>query len=103
MERISEVDRELNLLLVKMTNNPVFDWIMQTIQISFGSYDYVLYEDAYYREKTIKNWRETAMAIADREPLKALSFIGYHYVMLNRCIRENNDKHPSDNQKDGKE
>lgn len=103
MKRISDVDRELNLLLVKMTKNPVFNWIMQTIQISFGSYDYVLYEDAYYREKTIKNWRETAMAIADREPLKALSFIGYHYVMLNRCIRENNDKHTSDNQKDGKE
>jgi GntR family transcriptional regulator, transcriptional repressor for pyruvate dehydrogenase complex len=96
MERIGEVDRELNLLLVKMTKNPIFDWIMRTIQISFGSYDYVLYENAYYREKTIKNWRETAMAIADREPLKALSFIGYHYVMLNRCIRENKD-----NQNDG--
>lgn len=89
MERIREVDRELNLLLAKMTKNPIFDWIMQTIQISFGSYDYVLYEDTYYREKTISNWRETAAAIADREPLEALSFIGYHYVMLNRCIREN--------------
>jgi DNA-binding FadR family transcriptional regulator len=103
MTSISRVDRELNLLLVKMTKNPIFDWIMQTIQISFGSYDYVLYEDTYYREKTIVNWRETALAIADREPLKALSFIGYHYVMLNRCIRENNDKPTSDNQKDGKE
>ena len=92
MARISKVDQELNLLLVKMTKNPLFDWIMQTIQISFGSYDCVLYEDAYYREKTINNWRETAMAIADREPLKALSFIGYHYVLLNRCIRENKDK-----------
>jgi GntR family transcriptional repressor for pyruvate dehydrogenase complex len=103
MERISKVDRELNLLLAKMTKNPIFDWIMQTIQISFGSYDYVLYEDAYYREKTIKNWRETAAAIADREPLTALSFIGYHYVMLNRCIRENKDKKLSDKQKGGQE
>ncbi len=103
MKHISEVDRELNLLLVKMTKNPIFDWIMQTIQISFGSYDYVLYEDAYYREKTINNWRETAMAIADREPLKALSFIGYHYVMLNRCIRENKHSQISKNQKDGRE
>jgi GntR family transcriptional regulator, transcriptional repressor for pyruvate dehydrogenase complex len=92
MKRIRKVDRDLNLLLVKMTKNPLFDWIMQTIQISFGSYDYVLYEDAYYREKTISNWRETATAIAEREPLKALSFIGYHYVMPNRCIRENKDK-----------
>lgn len=103
MERISKVDVELNLLLVKMTQNPIFDWIMRTIQISFGSYDYVLYEDAYYREKTIKNWRETAVAIADREPLKALSFIGYHYVMLNRCIREKKDRQKIDNKKDGKE
>jgi DNA-binding FadR family transcriptional regulator len=103
MERIRKVDRELNLLLAKMTKNPIFDWIMQTIQISFGSYDYVLYEDAYYREKTIKNWRETAAAIADREPLVALSFIGYHYVMLNRCIREKEDKKMSGNQKDGQE
>lgn len=86
MERIRKVDRELNLLLAKMTKNPIYDWIMQTIQISLGSNDYVLYEDADFREKTIKNWRETAAAIAEREPLKALSFIGYHYVMLNRCI-----------------
>ena len=55
MERISEVDRELNLMLVKMTKNPLFDWIMRTIQISFGSYDYLLYEDAYYLEKTMNN------------------------------------------------
>jgi GntR family transcriptional repressor for pyruvate dehydrogenase complex len=95
LAQIKEVDRALNLLLVKMTKNPLFDWIMQTVQISLGSYDYVLYEDAYYRERTIKNWRETAAAIADREPLKALSFIGYHYVLLNRCIRENKTK-PSD-------
>lgn len=92
MTRISEVDQELNLLLAKMTKNPIFEWIMRTIQISFGSYDWVLYDDAYYREKTIKNWRETAIAIAEREPLKALSFIGYHYVLLNRCIHENKTK-----------
>lgn len=93
MEHIRKIDQELNLLLAKMTKNPIYDWIMQTIQISLGSYDYVLYEDVYYREKTIKNWRETATAIAEREPLKALSFIGYHYVILNRCIVEkNNDR-----------
>ncbi len=94
LAKIKELDRALNLKLVKMTKNPLFDWIMQTVQISLGSYDYVLYEDAYYREKTIRNWRETAAAIADREPLKALSFIGYHYVLLNRCIREKKAKKP---------
>ena len=103
MDRIRKVDQELNLQLVKMTKNPLFDWIMQAIQLSFGSYDYVLYEDAYYREKTIKNWKETAVAIADREPLKALSFIGYHYVLLNRCIREKEDKRMPDKKKDGEE
>ncbi len=89
MNRILQIDRELNLLLVKMTKNPIFEWIMRTIQLSFGSYDNVLYEDPYFREKTIQNWYETVAAIVDREPLKALSFIGYHYVMLNRCIQEN--------------
>ena len=101
MQSIREVDRELNLLLAKMTDNPIFDWIMQTIQITLGSYDYVLYEDAAYREKTIKNWRETATAIADREPLKALSFIGYHYVMLNRCITEKKRARQAADQEDG--
>lgn len=88
MDRIIEVDRELNLLLVKMTKNQMFEWIMRTIQLGFGSYDHILYEDAYYREITIGNWYETAVAIAEREPMRALSFIGYHYVMLNRCIKE---------------
>jgi GntR family transcriptional regulator, transcriptional repressor for pyruvate dehydrogenase complex len=103
MERVREVDRELNLLLAKMTKNPIYDWIMQTIQISFGSYDYVLYEDAYYREKTIKNWRETAAAIAERETLKALSYTGYHYVMLNRCINEKKGFRQPVKQEDGGE
>jgi DNA-binding FadR family transcriptional regulator len=92
MTRIIAVDRELNLSLVKMTRNQMFEWIMRTIQISFGSYDHILYEDSYYREVTIRNWYETAVAIARREPLKALSFIGHHYVMLNRCIQESEHK-----------
>ncbi|WP_373501328.1 FadR/GntR family transcriptional regulator [Desulfococcus sp.] len=88
MARIIAVDRELNLRLVKMTRNQMFEWIMRTIQIGFGSYDHILYEDSYYREITIRNWYETAVAISRREPMKALSFIGHHYVMLNRCIQE---------------
>lgn len=92
MTRIIAVDRELNLSLVKMTRNQMFEWIMRTIQIGFGSYDHILYEDSYYREITIRNWYETAVAIARREPLKALSFIGHHYVMLNRCIQESEHK-----------
>ena len=92
MDRIIEVDRELNLLLVRMTRNQMFEWIMRTIQLGFGSYDHILYEDAHYRKITIRNWHETALAIAEREPMKALSFIGYHYVMLNRCIQESGNE-----------
>ena len=92
MDRIIEIDRELNLRLVKMTENQMFEWIMRTIQLGFGSYDHILYEDSYYREITIRNWYETAVAIAEREPMKALSFIGHHYVMLNRCIKESEYK-----------
>ncbi len=92
MDRIIAVDRELNLLLVKMTKNQMFEWIMRTIQLGFGSYDHILYEDSFYRNITIRNWRETAAAIASREPMRALSFIGHHYVMLNRCIQERENK-----------
>lgn len=84
--RITEVDRKLNLILVRMARNPIYEWIMKTVQNGFGSYAHVLYQDPVYRERAIRNWRETANAIAAREPIKALSFIGYHYVMLNRCI-----------------
>lgn len=91
MKRIARIDRRLNLDLAKMTRNPMFEYIMKTIQIGFGSYDHVLYENSYYREKTVNNWLNTARAIAAREPMQALSCIGYHYVLLNRCISESGD------------
>ncbi|HKL48199.1 MAG TPA: GntR family transcriptional regulator [Desulfuromonadales bacterium] len=88
LEVLAEMDRELNVSLAKMTKNPVFEWIMQAIQLGFSSHDYALYEDRYYREKTMENWVQTAHRIAENEPLKALSSIGYHYVLLRRCIAE---------------
>ena len=91
MEEIAQVDRRLNRDLARMTRNPMFEYIMHTIQIVFGSYDHILYERPYYREKTVHNWVNTARAIAAREPMQALSYIGYHYVLLNRCIAENSD------------
>lgn len=86
---VGEVDRELNVNLARMTGNPVFEWVMQAMQLGFSSHDYALYEDSYYREKTIDNWAQTAREIAANEPLKALSSSGYHYVLLRRCIAEN--------------
>ncbi len=92
MELVHEIDRDLNIRLARMTNNPVFEWIMRAVQLGLSSHDDVLYEDPEYRRQTASNWRETAQGIADGEPLRALSFIGYHYVMLQKCIAENEKK-----------
>ena len=86
MESIFEKDRELNLLLARMSRNPVFEWIMHAMQSGLGSYDHSLYTSADYREQTAANWVQTARGIAGGEPLKALSYIGFHYVMLRECL-----------------
>lgn len=86
LDALGELDRELNMILAKMTKNPIFVWIMGALQHGFSSHDYALYKDADYRQKTIINWRETARLIAANEPLKALSSIGTHYVMLESCV-----------------
>ncbi|MFP4317077.1 MAG: FadR/GntR family transcriptional regulator, partial [Desulfovibrionales bacterium] len=81
-----ELDRNLNLRLVRMAGNPLFEWIMHALQMGFSSHDYALYEDPEYRRRAAANWSDTARAIADNEPLRALSFIGHHYVMLRQCV-----------------
>ncbi len=88
MHKISELDRELNIMLAKMTRNPIFDWIMQAIQLGFSSHDFTLYQGTHCRKKTITNWRKTAIAISEDEPLKALSCISYHYAMLLQLLEE---------------
>lgn len=88
MRTVAEMDRELNLLLAKMTGNPMFEMVMRTIQMGFSSLDQLLYEDAHYRPLTAANWRETAVQIAEGETLRALSHISHHYVLLQRCIAE---------------
>jgi DNA-binding FadR family transcriptional regulator len=82
MEQLAELDRELNLKFAQMARNPIFEWIMHALQIGFSSSDFNLYNRADYRNKTAENWRHTAQAIAEGEPLKALSHISYHYAML---------------------
>lgn len=88
IEKIKSIDREMNLLLAKMTKNLAFEWIKGTIQVSIGSYDSLLYDSPKYRKKTIENWINTAKEIAAGEPLKALSLCSYHYVLLQDCIKE---------------
>ncbi|MBC2733331.1 MAG: FadR family transcriptional regulator [Desulfobacteraceae bacterium] len=86
LEKIAEIDREMNIALVKMAGNPMFEMSMRTIQIGFSSQDQALYEDAKYRSETALNWHETAQQIAAGETLRALSCISYHYVLLQRCL-----------------
>lgn len=84
----SELDRQLNIKLARMGRNPIFEWVMHAIQRGFSSYDYALYDDQVFREKAATNWSDTAQAIAKGELMRALAFIGHHYVLLRQCIEE---------------
>ncbi|MFP4168734.1 MAG: FadR/GntR family transcriptional regulator [Desulfonatronovibrionaceae bacterium] len=95
MQTIAELDRALNIQFAKMAKNPVFEWVMRAIQQGFSSYDYALYDDVDYREMTVSNWKETAREIDRGEPLKALTYIGNHYLMLLKCVQENNGDLPN--------
>jgi len=86
----SELDRQLNVMLARMARNPLFEWVMHAMQMGFSSHDYALYEDKTYRERAAANWSKTAQAIAQGELMRALGFIGYHYVLLRQCIDEKN-------------
>ena len=83
-----ELDRELNLMLARMAQSPLFEWVMHALQMGFSSHDYALYEHPVYREQAAANWSDTARAIADQEPMRALSCIGRHYGMLRECVAE---------------
>lgn len=84
----SELDRKLNFMLAGMAQNPLFEWIMHAIQMGFSSHDYALYEDPLFREKAAANWSDTARAIAEGELMRALAFIGHHYVLLRQCVEK---------------
>lgn len=86
-----ELDRQLNIMLVRMARNSLFEWVMQALQLGLSSHDYALYEDPLYRDRAAANWRDTARAIADNEPLRALSYIGRHYGLLRQCVAEKHD------------
>jgi DNA-binding FadR family transcriptional regulator len=88
---VSELDRELNLMLARMAGNPLFEWVMHAVQMGFSSHDFFLYQDPAYRHKAAANWNDTARAIADGESLLALSFIGRHYGWLRQCVKNKED------------
>jgi DNA-binding FadR family transcriptional regulator len=88
MEAISKADRDINLCLVEMTHNPFYEWVMRTIQLSFGSYDHVLYEDPCSRMEVGINWRHTADALKAGDIQTAMQWFGHWYVLLERRLLE---------------
>ena len=92
LEKLAELDRELNISLAQMTGNPVFEWIMRALQLGFSSNDFALYQDLEFRTKTILNWCQTTEYIAADEMLQALSSIGAHYVLLRQCVERCQNK-----------
>jgi len=93
---LDEMDRELNIQLARLAQNPIFEWVMNAIQQGFSSQDYALYQDDAFREQTAANWVETARNIVEGEPIEALSSIGNHYVLLRRCIRQRRQQDPAE-------
>ena len=91
LEAAGELDRQLNLMLARMTGNALFEWVMHALQMGFSSYDDRLYDNAAYRHRAAANWRDTAQAIAANEPLRALSHVGRHYRLLRECVRDQAD------------
>lgn len=90
----AELDRQLNVTLARMARNPLLEWVMDALQMGFISHDDTLYQDPIYREKAATNWSDTARAVADSEPMRALSFIGRHYSMLRECMAEGHETDP---------
>jgi DNA-binding FadR family transcriptional regulator len=87
-DRVGHLDRDLNLALARMAANPIYEWIMHALQRGFSSHDYTLYDTPRYRERTATNWADTARAVAENDPMRAQSLIGYHYAMLRACLAE---------------
>lgn len=93
LERVWEMDRELNLRLARMARNPILELIMQAIQSGLGSYDHALYQEPDFRIRVADNWCRTAAHIARGEPVKALAYITHHYLMLQECLAETAPPH----------
>ncbi len=85
---VCELDRRLNIMLAQMTRNPLFEWVMRALQMGFSSYDHALYEAPKRRKKAAANWKESAAAIAEGRLMRALGFVGRHYVLLRRRLDE---------------
>lgn len=88
LNQISIIDKKLNLLMVEMTKNPFFEWVMQTVQVSFRAYEFIVYELPDVRKTIALNWKNTARAIDDKDVQKALGLYGHWYVLLEQCLQQ---------------
>lgn len=84
---LGEMDRELNVRFARMSANPVFEWVMGAMQLGFSSQDYALYAHREFRERTGRNWQQTAQSIADGDLMRCKALIGRHYLLLRDCVQ----------------
>ncbi|MCE0495649.1 FadR/GntR family transcriptional regulator [Vibrio salinus] len=92
LHHLGEIDRALNIHIAKMTNNPIFEWVMNALQQGFSSHDYALYENDDFCHDTVNNWKITVNHLLNQEPLKVQASISYHYQLLTQCINKNTSK-----------
>ena len=87
-EQISAMDKNLNLLMVKMTKNPFFEWMMRSVQLTFRSYEFVVYQTPSVRNAIALNWKNVALAVRERDFQRATRLYGHWYVLLEQCLRK---------------
>jgi len=85
-EQISAIDKKLNLLMVKMTENPFFEWMMRSVQLTFRSYEFVVYQTPSVRNAIALNWKNVALAVRARDFQRATRLYGHWYVLLEQCL-----------------
>ena len=87
-KQISAFDKKLNLLMVKMTKNPFFEWMMRSVQLTFRSYEFVVYQTPSVRNAIALNWKNVAKAVRNRDFQRAIRLYGHWYVLLEQCLRK---------------
>ena len=90
MDKMAALDKDLYLLMVRMTGNPVFEWVVKTVQLTYGPYDSLLYQEPLSRREAVSSWKEFAKALEAHEPVKASSVVSHHFVRFNRYLSQKN-------------
>lgn len=91
-EQIASIDNQLNLMLVEMSGNPFYAWIMRSVQLSFRDYEFIVYKGTATRKQIGLNWQNTAKALRTKDVQKALRLYGHWYVILEQCLEKHHGK-----------